>query len=324
LGGRSTRNFDANQIAYQFGLGYRTDTGEQQGRPGKICYPFAKKFILKPLSRWLAKDTASVAPAGKKQYGNYLPVDFKGQTVVEVIKNLPVESYFNYFNELLADNPPFVADSAIITRMAQVGIGAGNHFSLAGFDAKTQEALNNLTADIYKELDEAYPTREKDRRTTGQGAKTGDYKTDYYGRASVAYKGLGALPPEEAVYYLYEEDRDKEGLDGSKGNYRIRFEKGQTPPAQAFWSYTVYGKDRYLVDNPIRRYAIGDRSNLKYNADGSLDLYLNSESPGKDKEANWLPIPKDVFFIALRIYVPQDGFLKDRSVWKDPLPEKVN
>jgi hypothetical protein len=286
--------------------------------------PLQKKFVLKPLSEWLAKDTAPTVSAAKKQYGSYIPADFKGQTVVEVIKRLPVEDYFNYFNELLADNPPFEADSAIIARIARVGIGVGKHFSLAGFDEETRIALNNLTEAVYRELDEAYLKRDKDKPATGQGTNVGDYKTDYYGRALVAYKGLGALPPEEAIYHLYAEDRDKEILDGGKHSYRIHFEKGQTPPAQAFWSYTVYGKDRYLVDNPIRRFAIGDRDHLKYNADGSLDLYLNSESPGRDKEANWLPTPKDVFFVTLRIYVPEDGFLKDRSTWKDPLPEKIN
>ena len=243
---------------------------------------------------------------------------------MEIIKRLPLEDYFNYFNELLADNPPFEADSALIARIAEAGIGAGKHFSLAAFDEDTQQALNNLTDAIYKELDDAYLKQDKDKRTTEQGAKAGDYKTDYYGRALVAYKGLGALPPEEAVYYLYTEDGEREILDGGKHNYRLHFEKGQTPPAQAFWSYTVYGKDRYLVENPIRRFAIGDRSQLKYNADGSLDLYLNAESPGKDKEANWLPTPEDTFFVALRIYVPHEGFLKDRAVWNDPLPEKIN
>jgi hypothetical protein len=284
--------------------------------------PLQRQFILKPLSGWLAKTPVPAIAAGKKRYGNYIPADFRGQTVVEVIKSLPIEAYFNYFNELLADNPPFEADSAIIARIARAGIGAGKHFSIDGFDGDTQRELNGLTEAIYKELDEAYLKRDKDRRTTGQGAKVGDYKTDYCGRALVAYKGLGALPPEEAVYYLYVADGDDGGLDGGKHNYRIHFEKGETPPAQAFWSYTVYGKDRYLVENPIRRYAIGDRDRLKYNADGSLDLYFRSESPGKDRAANWLPTPKDAFFIALRIYVPEDAFLKDRAVWKDPLPEK--
>jgi hypothetical protein len=288
----------------------------------KFVIPLQKQFILKPLSQWLAKDSALVAPAGKKQYGNNLPV-FKGQTVVEMVKNLSIENYFNFFNELLVDNPPFEADSAIIAKIAKVGIGAGKHFSLDDFDEETQKALNSLSADIYKELDEAYLLQSGgDKRTTVTGAKIGDYKTDYYTRALVAYKGLGALPPEEAVYYLYSADKDNEGLNGGKHNYRIHFENGQTPPAQAFWSYTVYGKDRYLVDNPIRRYAIGDRSNLKYNTDGSLDLYLNYESPGKDKETNWLPIPGDVFFLALRIYLPKEEFLKERLVWKDPQPEK--
>jgi CubicO group peptidase (beta-lactamase class C family) len=285
----------------------------------KEVIPLQKKFLLQPLSQWLAKDTAPVA--AKKRQSRYQPTNLQGKTVVEIIKSLPIERYFSYFNDLLMDNPPFAADSATVARMATVGIGAGKHFSLADFDRETQEALNRLTANIYKEMDELYPRRKNE--TAGDGAKTGDYKTNYYARALVAYKGLGALPPEEAVYYIYTGDGGGETLNGSTGSYRIRFEKGQTPPAQAFWSYTVYGKDRYLVDNPIKRYAIGDRSNLKYNADGSLDLYLSYRSPGKEKEANWLPIPNDEFIVTLRIYLPKEEFLKNRSLWKDPLPEKA-
>jgi hypothetical protein len=129
------------------------------------------------------------------------------------------------------------------------------------------------------------------------------------------------LPPEEAVYYSYYTDKDGELLNG-KNRYRIHFEKGQLPPAQAFWSYTVYDSDRYLVENPIRRYAIGDRNPLQYNADGSLDIYLTKESPGKRRESNWLPIGDGEFNLTLRIYIPVPEFLKDRSVWNDPKPEK--
>ncbi|GAB6012853.1 DUF1254 domain-containing protein [Viscerimonas tarda] len=287
----------------------------------KFVTPLQKKYVLKPLSKWLSNDTTAVT--GKRQYGNYLPENHEGETVVSVIKNLSIENFFNYFNELAVDNPPAAADSAIVARIAQVGVGAGKHFSLADFDKETQEALTHLTTDIYKELDGVWLDRDKGV-TTETKAKVGDFGTDYYTRALVAYKGLGALPPEEAVYYPYTIDEDDEVLDGSKHSYILHFEKGQTPPAQAFWSYTIYGKDRYLTANPIKRYTLGDRSKLLYNKDGSLDIYLSHEAQPKDKFDNWLPIPADTFHLSLRIYLPREDFLKDRSLWQDPSPKKID
>ncbi|MDR1876200.1 MAG: DUF1254 domain-containing protein [Flavobacteriaceae bacterium] len=291
----------------------------------KNVTPLQHRFVLSPLSKWQKKDTS--APVSKKQYGNYLPANVKGvkASVVEIVKNLSIENYFNYFNELLVDNPPAPADSLIIRKIAQVGIGAGKRFSLKDFDAETQKELSRLISDIYRELD-VLPngTNLFGNNTSGDPeARKGFYKTDYNLRALVAYRGLGALPPEEAEYYSYYKDKDGNPLIG-KNNYRIHFEKDQLPPAQAFWSYTVYNKDRYLVENPIRRYAIGDRNPLKYNADGSLDIYLGKTTPGKDKESNWLPTNSDEFNITTRIYIPTEAFLKDNSVWKDPLPEKIN
>jgi hypothetical protein len=209
-----------------------------------------------------------------------------------------------------------------VKRIAAIGIGAGKHFSLSNFDAETQEALKQVVADVYAELEKPLQSGYFGRITYDPAAKIGDYKADYNTRALVAYRGLGALPPEEAVYYSYYTDKNGEPLDG-KYSYRIHYEKGQLPPAQSFWSYTVYGKDRYLVENPIRRYAIGDRNDLKFNKDGSLDIYLSKNSPGKAKESNWLPTGGEEFNLSLRIYTPTETFLKDRSVWKDPQIEKV-
>jgi hypothetical protein len=292
----------------------------------EVVTPLQHKFIVSPLSKWRKKDTSPPAWTHKKQ-GNYIPSDVGGErSVVEIVKNIPIEDYFNYFNELLVDNPPASADGPVVHKIAQIGIGAGKHFSLKNFDKETQEALNRLTGEIYQEL-KTLPNGKNlfGNNTSGDPeARTGYYKTDYNLRALVAYRGLGALPPEEAVYYSYFKDKEGEPLNGGKHSYRIHFKKGQLPPARAFWSYTVYGKDRYLVENPIRRYTIGDRNPLKYNTDGSLDIYLSEKSPGKDKESNWLPTGGEEFNLSLRVYTPIDVFLKDRSVWKDPLPEKIN
>jgi hypothetical protein len=285
--------------------------------------PLQNRFKLATLSKWQSNDDSPATPL-HKQYGDYLPPDAGTKSVVEVVENLPVDDYFNYFNELLADNAPAEADSNIVRRIAQVGIGAGQRFSLAAFDSATQEALRRIPAEVNKALDETSDGKNLfGTDTSNPEARTGDYKTDYNLRAFVARKGLGALPPEEAVYYSYKTDLSGEPLHG-KNDYRIHFAKGQLPPAQAFWSYTVYDTDRYLVANPIRRYAIGDRNDLKYNKDGSLDLYLTAKDPGKGKTSNWLPTHEGEFNITLRIYIPTPDFLRDRSAWSDPKPENIS
>jgi hypothetical protein len=284
--------------------------------------PLQQQFVLKTLSAWQSKSEQKVDSLHPHRiYGDFLPGSSEGQSVVDRVKNIPVDRFFNYANALLTDNPPFEADSAIVRRITALGVGAGLQFDLSAFDAETQAALKQVPADVYAEFEKPLSDGYFGKVTSDPAAKKGDYKTDYNLRALVAYRGLGALPPEEAVYYSYYTDSDGKPLNG-KNRYRLHFEKGQLPPAQAFWSYTVYGGDRYLVDNPIRRYAIGDRNPLRYNADGSLDLYLAKESPGKDRESNWLPTGGDDFNLTLRIYIPTSAFLENSSVWKDPLPER--
>jgi DNA sulfur modification protein DndE len=138
----------------------------------------------------------------------------------------------------------------------------------------------------------------------------GNYGTDYLMRAAIAKYGLFANSPEEAVYPVAFTDSQGQNLTGAN-KYVIHFDKGQTPPVNAFWSLTMYNNASYLADNPINRYAIGDRTpGLVYNEDGSLDIYIQHESPGKDRESNWLPAPEDEFNLTLRLYAPQDQILK--------------
>ncbi|MDR2040726.1 MAG: DUF1254 domain-containing protein [Tannerella sp.] len=282
--------------------------------------PLQRQIVLQPLSAWLEEsDPADPQPPHRLYFP---PGEAQGKPVVEVVRSLPVEDFFNYANALLADNPPAEADSVIVRRMAAIGVGAGLRFSLSAFDPQTQEVLKQVPADVYAELEKPVKEGYFGKVTFDPAAKLGDYHTDYNTRALVAYRGLGALPPEEAVYYSYYTDADGEPLKG-QNRYRIHFGKGQLPPAQSFWSYTVYGPDRYLVENPLRRYALGDRDALQYNADGSLDLYLSRESPGKNRESNWLPTGDSAFNLTLRIYTPTEAFLNDRSVWNDPKPEIV-
>jgi hypothetical protein len=131
------------------------------------------------------------------------------------------------------------------------------------------------------------------------------YGTGHAYRAGWTFYGVGGNLAEDAIYPFAEKDTDGKPFNGSN-RYLLRFSKTDIPPVNAFWSLTMYDKDVYLVPNPLNRYALGDRSNLKFDTDGSLSLYVQSDSPGKEKETNWLPAPKgEEFKLALRLYAPK-------------------
>jgi hypothetical protein len=143
---------------------------------------------------------------------------------------------------------------------------------------------------------------------------TGNYGKNYELRALIALVGLAALEKVEASYVTADMDKDGKPLTG-ENRYRLRFEKGAFPPVDAFWSLSMYevtpDQRAFFVDNPIKRYAIGDRTKgLKYNADGSLEIYMQNRSPGKDLDTNWLPTPPGVFRVTFRAYQPREQILK--------------
>ena len=278
------------------------------------------QFTLTTLNNWGKKDTAQGTDA--VVYHTPLPVkevQHHQLTVVTAIKTLSLTNYFNYLNELLVKNPPLTADAPVLIEFAKLGIRPVGKFDSNAFDEETKEALDTVPKLVFQQFDTGQPS---ENSKPVAGAKIGDYKTDYLLRALVAYKGLGALTPEEATYIGYVNDADKSPLEG-KDAYVIHFDKGKLPPAKAFWSLTMYDSDRYLVENPIGRYAIGDRNPLKFNADGSLDIYLQHNNPGAQKENNWLPAPAGSFNVILRIYVPDQAYLKDKSTWVTPLVKRV-
>jgi hypothetical protein len=237
------------------------------------------------------------------------------------LEKMDIETFFNKLNQLIADNPPAMADSVIINKIAAIGIGAGKKFNVADFDTATQRILKTIPVVFHSEMrvaaGKSFGVLENGWNVTRSGM--GVYGTDYNVRALVALIGLGMNLNADACYPLCQIDENGEKLTGTK-KYVIHFEKGQTPPANAFWSLTVYGSNDLLVANPINRFAIGDRDNLKFNKDGSLDIYIQNESPGKEKESNWLPAAKEGFTLTMRIYQPKEEFLN--GTWKIP-PVKV-
>jgi hypothetical protein len=132
----------------------------------------------------------------------------------------------------------------------------------------------------------------------------GNFGTDYLLRGMCNLLGPGWNRPQDAVYPLSQKDANGDEYDGAKRKYVVRFEKGQLPPAEAFWSLTMYDTDFFFVPNPINRYDLAQRDRLVTDSDGSVNLYLQAESPGKEKEADWLPAPNGKFALVMRIYSP--------------------
>ena len=143
----------------------------------------------------------------------------------------------------------------------------------------------------------------------------GVYGNYYLKRAIVSQVGLGANLPEDAIYPLNLADKDRPGLNGAN-NYVLHFDQGQTPPAGAFWSVTLYDNEGFQVANPLNRFAVSSWMPFVYNADGSLDLYFQNQSPGADKEANWLPAPAGPFNLTMRLYAPRSAALTGK--WNPP------
>jgi hypothetical protein len=224
---------------------------------------------------------------------------------------------------LMGKYPPHANDYPILFRMRALGLAAGQPFDATKLGAAAVATINKAAKDALEDMPAGL--RRMGKLENGWNVLTeniGTYGTSYQQRALIAAGGLGANLPEDAVYPTAFIDADGQPLTGSN-KYVLHFDKGKTPPANAFWSITMYDKDGFQIPNPINRFAIGDRDKLAFNADGSLDIYVQAESPGPDKESNWLPAPKDApFQPSMRIYSPRPDVAD--GTWKPPGLQKVN
>jgi hypothetical protein len=222
--------------------------------------------------------------------------------------------YFNYGAELMKRNPPHATDWSIIARMQRIGLEPGKSFedSKVSADALVQGAAAGL-----KLMQEKAPTIARVSNGWLMNTDTmGVYGNYYLKRAIVAMVGLGANQVEDAIYPRNVSDANGQPVMG-ENNYVLHFNKDELPPVGAFWSLTLYDAEGFQVANPLNRFAIGDRDPLKFNADGSLDLYIQNQSPGPDKEANWLPAPKSGRLgLTLRLYAPKPQVAEGR--WNPP------
>jgi hypothetical protein len=251
------------------------------------------------------------------------PVAFKPDPAVDMktppklqVDRMPAGEFFAYAAELLKLHPPHLTDQPIIAQMKKIGIEPGKSFNLSQVDPAIQRALDSAPQDAQKLM--AWKFSSVARVANGWSMNTdtmGVYGNYYLKRAIVTQLGLGANLPEDAIYPINLFDNTHHPLDGAN-KYTIHFEKGALPPADAFWSITLYDTDGFQVANSLNRFAISSWMPFKYNGDGSLILYLQEESPGADMETNSFPAPKGPFNLTMRLYAPRMEALTGR--WSPP------
>ncbi|RZJ56045.1 MAG: DUF1254 domain-containing protein [Flavobacterium sp.] len=279
----------------------------------KNVAPLQKQYKIIPLSAWEKKPNAGIKKAA--------PFTMPKGDPNQLVKKMPIEEYFNLVNDLLAKNPPPASDQKTLEKFSSIGVGAGKKFDLNSFSPEIKAIINDITNQIFKSFDNAKSDKKDLVNGWNVGYKViGTYGTDYTSRAATSYFGLGANLREDAIYPSTYFDGDGRQLNGAN-KYVLHFEKGKTPPANAFWSLTMYNPEGYFVDNNVNRYTLGDRSNLKSNADGSIDIYIQKNAPEKGKETNWLPSPSSDFNLLMRVYWPKKEMLDGN--WKPPGIKKV-
>jgi hypothetical protein len=237
------------------------------------------------------------------------------------IKAMEPAAFFAAFAQAMKANPPHPADAPLLHDLARIGIVPGEDFDPSKLSPDQVAALNQGVRAAMARIEQFVGSAAsvKPGWTSFQGT-IGRYGTNYMARAVTARIAVGANPAEDAVYITSSADAAGQPLNGS-ARYRMHFDAFNLPPVLAFWSVTAYDKDGYFIANPINRYAIGDRDPLKFNPDGSLDLYIQSQDPGPDRRSNWLPSGDGVFNLTLRLYWPKPAILN--RTWQPPALESL-
>ena len=270
-----------------------------------------EKMKLMPLSNYISGDTYEPPKGSYSEENNYVPVD-------KVLSMDPV-TFFNKANELMVKNSPAAADGEMLERIAAVNVGSGMEFDTSVLTGDVAENWKTMLTEIRPKL---VKEGQKFLKKLGQwnyfGEPIGDFHTEYAYRALVALAGLGANTVEVALYPKTEQDADGNALTGEK-SYLLHFESCPQVLEGGFWSVTAYGDNDFLIDNPIDRYCINDRSGLKANDDGSIDVILSKDAP--EDTTNWLPTGDGGFHLYMRIYTPDMNTLE---TWTAPVITEID
>ena len=267
-------------------------------------------YTITPLSQWGHGPAPAQPPLA-------LPLHVTAPAPLELVNTMPPLTYFKRAVELMKVNPPHLTDWSMIARLERIGIEVGRSYEPEKLDPAVQDALKKAAADGLKFMHDKIPTLARVVNGWQMNTDTvGVYGNYYLKRAIIALVGLGVNPPEDAVYPLIVADADGKPPTGDH-NYILHFSKAELPPVDAFWSVTMYDAEGFPVANAINRFALGDRDALKYNADGSLDLYVQHDDPGGDRTANWLPSPSaGTLGLTMRLYAPKAAVLN--GSWAPP------
>ncbi|MDP3584760.1 MAG: DUF1254 domain-containing protein [Thiobacillus sp.] len=264
-------------------------------------------YSIRPLSEFLGQPAPKAAPA----------IDFiKPLSPAEVKASLDV---FGQLNFLLRFCPTHPSEKALMERFARIGVGAGKTFDVSTLSPEMKAALEGGIADAWAEFATLENQINTGMVTSGDVFGAREYlKNNYLYRMAAAVLGIYGNSKQEAMYPVYAVDGEGRKLDGANC-YALRFAPGQLPPVNAFWSLTMYELPAsLLVANPINRYLLNSPMlpQFKHDADGGITLYIQNESPGADREANWLPAPRGPFLAVMRLYWPKEEALN--GTWTAP------
>jgi hypothetical protein len=296
----------------QFSLaGFRTQLFNAEDMPNAVTVQAGYK--PQPLSSYLKKPTPPAAPK----------IDFP-----KINKETAKTNFFGLLDFLLQFAPPGPEETEIRSKLARIGVGAGKTFDVKDLSAEHKTALLLGMKAGDKKVDELVASIGKRVNGWDVYSAFGDrafFKGDWLLRSAGAKIGIYGNSASEAVYPKTRIAADGQLLDTSKSNYTLTFAKGSLPPVNAFWSVTMYdGTSQLLIRNPINRFLINSPMlpSMKKNGDDSLTLYIQKDSPGKDKESNWLPAPNGLAYLIMRLYSPKDSppsiLPPGDGTWKPP------
>jgi hypothetical protein len=279
----------------QFSLaGYRTQLFNPDNMPNVVKIQAGYK--VQPLSKFLNHPAPPAAA----------PVSFP-----KINAEMVQAGFFDYLDFALQFAPAGPDEKEIRAKLARIGVGAGKKFAFQALSPEQKAEIGSGMKDGLAKVERYLATGDKDINGWKIGSLFGDrsfFKGNWLKRAAAAKGGIYGNDAAEAMYPYTKTLPDGEVLDGSKHAYTLTFAAKQFPPVNAFWSVTMYdGKTQLLIENPINRYLINSPMvpGMKKNADGSLTLYIQKDSPGADKEANWLPAPNDLIYLVMRLYWPK-------------------
>jgi hypothetical protein len=299
-------------MVWILGRTYCTGTPEDY----KAVHAIQDQYKLAPLS---AYGKTYTPPPGRVDPS----IDMK-TPVRDQVNALDAAAYFKLLSALMKDNPPAAADAPAVAKMAKIGIIPGQDFDISKLDPVVAKALQGVPNKAQQSIAAHFVEAGREENGWVVTTKTGLYGTDYLQRATVTWYGLGANRPQDAIYPTTEMDADGKPYSGAN-KYVIHFDKSEPfPPVDGFWSLTMYDAEYFFVANPLNRYTLSQRNKFKLNEDGSVDLYIQNENPGKEKEVNWLPAPKGKFVLMLRLYWPKENppSIID-GTWKPPAVKRV-